>query len=161
MKLSPLQMAFYKLGEFSLSPRMGIDPEQESLALIDGMSAHLEIHEEEPVDGEEDVASWSVMLFLEFVPPEGDHSPYEFSIGLLGSFKCPKVLPSGLEPRRLVGVNGSSMLYGIARELIQTISEKSMWGRLNLPTMSFTNYEEMILPDDRGAADSDTAALAG
>ncbi len=161
MKLSPLQMAYYRLADFSLTPRSGIDTGEDSFEWIEEMQVYLEVYEEEEEANGEDIATWGVTLGLAFTGQEGDNSPYDFKIALLGTFKCPRTLPSGLEAERLVGVNGSSMLYGVARELIQTISEKSVWGRLTLPTMSFTNYKELIQPDGIFAADSNTRALAG
>ncbi len=162
MKLSPLQLAYYRLADFSLTPRLGINPEEDSFEMLDRIEAYLEIYEEEDESDPEDIATWGVTLGLVFAPEEDDKcSPYEFKVALLGTFKCSKVLPAGLDAERLVGVNGSSMLYGIARELIQTISDKSVWGRLTLPTMSFTDYKEMIVPEDGAADDSATNALAG
>ncbi len=48
----------------------------------------------------------------------------------------------------MVGINGTSVIYGIARELIQSLTEKSFWGALTLPTMSFTDFREM-LPEEQ------------
>ena len=109
------------------------------------MKASLELHH----DVEDDSAgttAWTTSLLLEFTPTDGDNSPYKFRVGLFGVFRCAKNLPPGLDAEKMVGINGTSVLYGIARELIQSLTEKAFWGGLTLPTMSFTDFREM-LPD--------------
>lgn len=160
MKLSPLQMAYYRLADFSLTPRVGITIEDEPYSNLEEMEAFLEIYQEGEDGDFNDVETWGVTLGLMFKADEQyKFSPYDFKIVLFGTFKCAKNLPQGLKVERLVGVNGSSMLYGVARELIGTISEKSIWGRLTLPTMAFTDYKDMIVAQDVAAADASTNSL--
>ena len=144
MKLSPLQLGYYRVVELSVASRMEIDRDQPVSAVIcSEMKASLELHH----DVEDDSAattSWTTSLRLEFTPPEGDNSPYEFRVGLFGFFRCAKNLPPGLDAEKMVGINGTSVLYGIARELIQSLTEKALWGSLTLPTMSFTDFREML-----------------
>lgn len=148
MKLSPLQLAYYRVVELSVSARLEIDRDQpESHAICDEMQASLEVHHDEDEDSEE-TSSWTVSLQLEFTPVDDDNSPYEFRVGLFGVFRCAKTLPSGLDAERMVGINGTSVIYGVGRELIHSLTEKSLWGALTLPTMSFTDFREM-LPEEK------------
>lgn len=146
-------MAYYKVVELSVASRMNIDQNQPtSEAICSEMKASLELHH----DAEDDSAAttaWTTSLLLEFTPPDGDNSPYEFRVGLFGAFRCAKNLPPGLDAEKMVGINGTSVLYGIARELIQSLTEKAFWGGLTLPTMSFTDFREM-LPDDNAVEDT-------
>lgn len=73
--------------------------------------------------------------------------PYDFQVALLAEFFCAKSLPANLDAETIVGINGTSLAYGIARELIHTLTEKSMWGGLTLPTMTFSNFRELLDPE--------------
>lgn len=148
MKLSPLQLAYHRVVELSVASRLEIDRDQPASALIcSEMKASLNLHH----DLEDDSAAttaWTTSLLLEFTPPDDDNSPYEFRVGLFGVFRCAKNLPPGLDAEKMVGINGTSVLYGIARELIQNLTGNALWGSLTLPTMSFTDFREMLPKND-------------
>lgn len=146
MKLSPLQLANYRIIELSVAARTEFDSDQAvSESICNELSALLDFHHDVESESEETTA-WNTSLLLEFNPAKKDNSPYEFRVGLVGFFRCAKNLPPGLDAERMVGINGTSVLYGIVRELIQSLTEKALWGSLILPTMSFTDFREM-LPD--------------
>jgi preprotein translocase subunit SecB len=148
MKLSPLQLAYYRVTKCSVTARPEYESEEDgSDAILDQMRATLDV-QHAPEDDSEHTSAWLVGLCLEFRPEANENCPYEFRIELFGIFQCSKELPGGLDAERLVGINGSSIIYGIARELLLGITEKSMWGGLTLPTMSFTDFREMLRDDD-------------
>jgi preprotein translocase subunit SecB len=156
MKLSPLQLAYYRVTKCSVTARPEYEEDKdESDLILDQMRATLDVEHSAEEDSEH-TSVWLVGLCLEFKPKADENAPYEFRIELFGIFQCAKDLPAGLDAERLVGINGSSIVYGIARELLLGITEKSMWGGLTLPTMSFTDYREM-LPDDESFHAADTA----
>jgi preprotein translocase subunit SecB len=148
MKLSPLQLAYYRVTQCSVSSRPEYDPEQdESDTILDQIHASLDVERLEEADTEHTLG-WFVGLCLEFSPAAEQNVPYDFRIDLYGNFHCTKELPAGMDAEQLVGINGSSILYGIARELVQSITEKGMWGGLTLPSMSFTDYKDMLRESD-------------
>lgn len=63
-------------------------------------------------------------------------APYTFDIAVQGVFKLAEDFEC--EDRRdLVRVNGSAMLYGAIRDMLQQITARSMLGTLLLPAMHF------------------------
>lgn len=148
MRPSPLQLASYRLLDIKVTARSEIDPSLEDFdALLDGIHASLDLAHEEDRDTE--VSScWSVFLALRFEARPEDHSPYDFHVVLLADFFCAKNLPENLDQETLVGVNGTSITYGIARELILSLTEKGLWGALTLPTMTFLNFQELLESGD-------------
>ncbi|WBE25055.1 protein-export chaperone SecB [Denitrificimonas caeni] len=63
-------------------------------------------------------------------------APYTFDIAVQGVFKLAESFTC--EDRRdLVRVNGSAMLYGAIRDMLQQITARSMYGTLLLPTLHF------------------------
>ena len=144
MRLSPLQLANYRLLDIKVTARSGIDPSLENFdALLDEIHASLDLAREEERDTE-DSSCWSVFLALRFEARPEEHSPYDFHVVLLAEFFCAKQLPENLDQETLVGVNGTSITYGIARELILNLTEKGLWGGLTLPTMTFINFRELL-----------------
>ena len=148
MKLSPLQLSFYQVMELSVAYRSEHDPDKpEPDTICHGMEAYLHVDRDQSHESYENTC-WHVALRLSFQPLDDDNSRYSFVAGLLGVFFCANETPKGLDAETLVGVNGTSILYGIARDLILTISEKGPWGALTLPTMSFTDFRTMLENDE-------------
>jgi len=161
MKLSPLQLAYYRVVELSVSTRFDIDPmTNPSDAIQNQIDATLQFNHDVEEDDEE-TSAWTINLSLDFVPEEKDNSPYEFHVGLFGVFRCSNILPAGLDAERMVGINGTSVIYGIARELIHGITEKSLWGDLTLPTMSFTDFREMLPKEESNIEDRPRSSITG
>lgn len=148
MKLSPLQMAYYRVTKYSVTALPEHDPEHDDIdALMEHMHVMLNLEHMEEGDTEY-TTEWLVGLGIDFDPSPEDKAPYAFRTDIFGIFSCAKELPPGMDAEKLVGINGSSMLYGITRELLLGITEKSMWGGMFLPSMSFTDYKDMLKLDD-------------
>jgi hypothetical protein len=148
MHPSPLQLIAYRLFDIQVTSRTGFEPDQEDTdSILDEMVAQLDMHEDVEKRSE-GCTFWTVFLDLGFEGSPGKHTPYDFRVSLLTEFLCAAPLPAKLKDETIVGVNGTSIAYGIARELIQTLTEKSVWGALTLPTMSFTNFRELLPPAD-------------
>ena len=70
--------------------------------------------------------------------------PYKLQITLVGVFDG-RQLP---EEKRdaLVAVNGASMLYGVAREILLGLTSRAVQGAVMLPTVEFSQLAEQIKP---------------
>lgn len=67
--------------------------------------------------------------------------PYSWSVEILGTFN---VLVEGSDEdlARLVTVNGNSMLYGILREVIRSLTAQGPYKAEMLPSVSFFNRDQ-------------------
>ena len=63
-------------------------------------------------------------------------APYTFDIAVQGVFQLAADFECK-DRRDLVRVNGSAMLYGAVRDMLQQITSRSMLGTLLLPTLHF------------------------
>ena len=63
-------------------------------------------------------------------------APYTFDIAVQGVFKLAEDFACD-DRHDLVRVNGSAMLYGAIRDMLQQITARSMLGTLLLPTLHF------------------------
>jgi preprotein translocase subunit SecB len=78
--------------------------------------------------------------------------PYKLQITLVGVFDG-RQLPE--EKREaLVAVNGASMLYGVAREILLGLTSRAVQGAVMLPTVEFSQLAEQIKPAVVGPTDS-------
>jgi preprotein translocase subunit SecB len=84
---------------------------------------------------------WSIEMSITQEIREGINFPYKFNITVLGFFTCLQPFQSPLQEEGFVKTNGSSMLYGIAREIIRSLTASGPWFGLLLPTLSFAEKE--------------------
>ena len=150
MKLSPLQMTRCVVTNIGCAANQQFDPEKE----IQGALEHFFINAKaSPVEPEIGVKehSWSVELEIIQKKAEGTNYPYDFNISIFGFFTCKDgILPTEKETQ-FVQVNGCSMLYGMAREHIRSLTATGPWGAIILPTMSFYEQKEQPKKEDSAA----------
>lgn len=136
MKKSPLQLVRYMVSDISCTTNPGYSPEAELEHRADQFDVRTNVSR---FDESEDplVHPWSVeMTITQQVGPK-QNFPYSFKLSLLGLFECRPTEHGPRDEGMFVKVNGCSILYGAARELIRSITAVGSWGDLILPTVSF------------------------
>jgi len=84
---------------------------------------------------------WRVILQLRIVGVEGEKEPpYLGQIVAEGQYSVHEKYPH--DPERLIRITGSSMLYGVIREMIATVTARGPHGMLTLPSVSFFENEK-------------------
>lgn len=85
---------------------------------------------------ESDPRDFIIRLAVVIDNKEGKKAPYDIDIGIAGMFN---VLPSLPIERRedLVTVNGASILYGVIREIVLSLTSRFSKGSITLPGMNF------------------------
>ncbi len=80
---------------------------------------------------------------------EGKTCPYQLNLGISGVFEW-------LDPRTsfearcdLIVVNGASLLYGAIREMVSTVTARSVCGPLMLPALSFKDNAPSLRKEDK------------
>ena len=84
--------------------------------------------------------------------------PYHFKIKLVGLFRC-HYGQADVDAEAFVRTNGSSILYGIARETLRSITSVGPWGDMLLPTVSF--YAPEALPEKAESVEKPKSRKAG
>ena len=98
----------------------------------------------------------TIELTLTGGPKEpGAAFPYQFEIGYIGIFDG-RELPEA-QRENLVMVNGTSMLYGIARETLLGLTARSEKGAMMLPSVHFAHLAQQ---GEKEAAEAAQAAVA-
>jgi preprotein translocase subunit SecB len=140
MKLSPLQLIRYVVTSIGCTANPKYIPEKEIQGAFEQYSINPKaslLEPEKNVPGH----SWFVELEVNQKKKEGLNFPYEFHISMFGIFTCEGGELDLEKETRFVQVNGSSMLYAMAREHIRSLTAAGPWDPIILPTMSFYDKE--------------------
>ena len=84
---------------------------------------------------------YAVFLNLEMRAPEGKNTPYAIKMEMFGYFQVPDEMPEELR-EKMVKTNGSSILYGAAREIIREMTSRGIFRKIYFPTVSFARIEK-------------------
>ena len=139
MRPSPLQLRHVLYKKVSVIPHSPIDSETPVRAVgfeFDGINIQAKIGIGQKVGQEDDPRDFIVNLEIKIDGKEGKPAPYLIDIGVVGVFN---VLPSLQKEKRkdLVTVNGASILYGVIREIVLSLTSRFAIGPMTLPGMNF------------------------
>ena len=143
MKHSPLQLLRYLAPEISCSANLAFDPSKECDNALEQLSVNAIVGQQQAPENAPG-HSWSVEMKVSQKLKDGQNFPYKFDLSLIGLFLCKDGFPAPADEEQFVRVNGSSMLYGAARELVRSLTSRGPWGELFLPTLSF--YDKAAKP---------------
>src|SRR5690606_17631438 len=75
------------------------------------------------------------------------NAPYSFSVEVIGFFQCHNVAVESQE--RFIEIQGSSVLYGMARDALLDVMTKGPFDSVFLPLVSFYRNGEKSKPTNR------------
>lgn len=85
---------------------------------------------------------WQVNLKVHLLDNMGKNFPYLFSIKLVGFFRVGEFK----DKPNLVGINGTSILFSSAREILLSLTGRGQHPAINLPTVRFKYVAEQAVP---------------
>ncbi|MGJ8650769.1 MAG: hypothetical protein ACSHX4_10455 [Opitutaceae bacterium] len=132
---SPLELERYFVSDQAVTARDVFSPDKEIETRVEEYSVtneaiRLPAAEDQP-------EKWQVSVHIKHQPAAKTNFPYDFRLTIVGIFRCiiDKAEPTHIE--RLMKINGSSMLYGMSREIIRANTERGPWSGIVIPTYSF------------------------
>jgi preprotein translocase subunit SecB len=142
VQLSPLQLLEYTFDGVSVMPVDGYQADPEfapSLVFFPGKLAMSVETGLVLLDEQDKYSDFGVKLILRVGPKEGAQAPYNIQISIRGTVRMHLILVKGqAEERRIRAlVNGTSLLYGSAREMVSAITSRSVYGSFLLPSLNF------------------------
>jgi preprotein translocase subunit SecB len=131
MKAAPITLESYCVTEVTLTANEDFDPTK-------APDLDLESFKITPayLSDEKDKRRWQVTLRIQHQFTPEAPAPYAFALALAGLFAVHPDVPEEMI-ERVVKSNGSSMLYGAAREIIRSITAQAPFGQVILPSLSF------------------------
>ncbi len=148
MKISPLQLEHSLIEDIVLTPARGAKEFCESLNIETGPSFSR---------NDKDPTRWQVGLAIRF-SGEGDKpAPYDGAIRVIGWFRIVAEKMPEEKQLELVSINGPSILYSTAREVIAGLTARGINGLFLLPSVSFSDVR---IKAERKADKKETQATA-
>lgn len=132
MKLSPIQLLNYHVTSLNLEACASFDGDKP----MDLDPDDLDVSAQTKLIDDGDNPQWAVSLDLRFEPGKEKNSPYRLAIKMVGLVSAiPKKVDESLN--HAVGVNGPSMLFGAAREILRDATARGPNGPIIIPSASF------------------------
>ncbi len=156
MILAPLQLSDYWLDSLHVRTNPDFDPNREADLEVDSMEVKSDLKLLKSANKEEAGTVWMVFLEIRQSMPEGKNIPYEFSLEMCGIVAAhPSLIDETLE--RSVQVNGPSMLFGAAREILRAATGRGPYAPVIIPS---TNFFQRI-PKSQALPEPPPAITAG
>jgi len=146
MKLSPIQLEAYVLADLSYRANQEHKPDQPTTYREEDIAV-----DHNCVRTDKDAQVWTATLSLRIQPRAEANAPYYISLQLSGSVRAlPELQSDNVE--LLIRVNGASLLYGVAREVVRQVTSIGPFAPLLIPSVTFR-------PDSTAVAAEPTPAL--
>ena len=140
--IAPLDCDHYYISKVLLESNLGYDPEKSTELPLSSLKIDSNVKRCESHKGS---VLWHLTLSVSQKVSKAKNAPYNFCIELVGDFRVHPNFPED-KAQRLIEVNGSSILYGVAREMLRTLSCGGPFGGMLLPTMSFASHNDFLKP---------------
>ena len=132
MKLSPIQLLDYHVTSISVEACASFKRDKP----MDLDPADLSVSAQTKLLDDGDEPRWAVSLALRHEPTEGKNVPYRLSIDMVGLVTAvAKKADDAIN--HAVEVNGPSMLFGAAREILRDATARGPHGPIIIPSASF------------------------
>lgn len=131
-----LQLQDYWVNSIQVSANNAFEPGKPidvDLSAIE-VDSHVELFKSD--NAEEAGTAWMVFLEISQSTPEGKNIPYEFKLDITGLVAAhPALKAEQLE--RAIQVNGPSMLFGAAREILRAATGRGPYAAVIIPSTNF------------------------
>jgi len=138
MRPSPIQLKHAIYEKVLVCPHAGVPLAQAKGREFDfeGVNVRTSVKTALKQGQKDDPRDFLIRLNIGIDNKTGKKAPYDIDVGVVGVFN---VLPSLPIERRedLVTVNGASILYGVIREIVLSLTSRFASGPLTLPGMNF------------------------
>ena len=132
MQLAPLQLTDYFVHSIQVEAAPGFDSSRDTDLDIDA----LEVEQDCAPIGTGDDRRFAVQMTIRQQLVEGMNIPYSYEIRLVGFIEVHPKFPEA-KVLRAVEVNGPSMLFGAAREILRAATGRGPYGPVLIPSATF------------------------
>lgn len=162
MQLSPLQLLEFAFEEVSVKPVLGFEGKRHEPGFVTA-PGNLRMRADTGIALLAEHAKYSdfgLKLLLSVEPKDANSAPYEATVGVKGTFRMHQMddMKDADERRTRALVNGVSILYGLVRDMVCTVTSRSIHGQMLLPTLNFSSLAAQGPELIEGAADARPAA---
>lgn len=146
MQLSPLQLLEYTFEGFSVTLTPDYDNTKRDPSAVVAPS-NMTLESEcgiADIQDKDAFSDYALKLILKVTPAGKASAPYSLAVAVRGVFRMHRISDEKDLPDRKnrALVNGISILYGVAREMVTTVTSRSAYGQMLLPTLNFTQLAQ-------------------
>lgn len=153
MKPAPINLLEYFVTDLALSA----NPEFATERPIETKEGDFDVKvRQQPAPKAADDHRWQVTLEIIHQSVQGTNVPYAFRVVMVGFFKSESYVKTEDE-ERMVRIQGASVLYGMAREIVRAMTGRGPHRPVILPTVSFYDAKPSQ-PASAPAPEDSTAA---
>lgn len=143
MQLSPLQLMECVIEGVSIMPVDGFDNAQRDPSVVFALDG-MQLQSEAGISALQETAPYSdyrLSFTLSLSTKAEAPTPYNVRVSVVGSVR---MHGGGTQDQRqkLVLVNGVSLLCGVVRDLVASVTSRARYGQLLLPTLNFAKLAE-------------------
>jgi preprotein translocase subunit SecB len=136
MTQAPLQLLDYWVNFIQVRANTEFDPEQPPQLASIAIDLAADVQPLSVEDPEKNGTVWLVTLRIEQPPIKGKNIPYTFVLEMQGQVAAHPSL-EGEELQRAIQVNGPSMLFGSAREILRAATGRGPFAPIIIPSTNF------------------------
>ena len=146
MQLSPLQLLEYTFESFSVNLTPDYDNSRRDPSAVVAPS-NMTLESEcgiADIQEKDAFSDYALKLVLKVAPSEQASAPYSLAVAVRGIFRMHRMNDEKDLPDRKSRalVNGISILYGVAREMVTSVTSRFAYGQMLLPTLNFTQLAQ-------------------
>lgn len=142
MKAAPISLEKYFATDLAFTANPRFDAAQPVEAREEDFQVNVSA---KPQPAAAEARRWQVELSIMRQPAKETNFPYAFRVVLVGQFKVePWVKPEHEE--RMISIQGPSVLFGMAREIVRAITGRGPHPPVLLPTVSFYEQQPAAQP---------------
>lgn len=134
--ISPLEVIDYHVKGMSFEANLKCDKSKPYQLDLDDVVITNEV-----VKIKDNKDRYGVILNLEIKAPENKNTPYAIKLDMYGFFQVPEGMPEEIR-EKIVKTNGTSILYGAAREIIKEMTGRGEFRSILIPTASFAELRK-------------------
>jgi len=131
MKAAQIELTNYFVSDLQFTANHGFDAEKPSTIAIEDLQAT-----SQATPKEDDPRSWQITLRIALNAPVERNAPYSFTVEIIGFIHvADSVKDDRIE--RFVRINGTSLIFSAAREIVRAVTSRGPFKALLLPTVTF------------------------
>ena len=141
--IAPLEVVDYYVRAMSFEVNLKCDKNKPYQLDLEDVEINNEL-----VQMKNDKDGYAVILNIDIKAPKSKNTPYAIKLEMYGYFNVPKKMPEEIRDK-IVKTNGTSILYGAAREIIKDMTARGGYRPILIPTASFAELKNENEPTQR------------
>ena len=131
MRAAQVQITNYFVSELQFTANRSFDVSKPSVVTVDDLQVHTTATAKD-----EERADWQITLRVALDAPPDQNAPYSFLLEMIGFIHVDESVSED-RTERFARINGTSLVFSAAREIVKAATARGPFPPLLLPTVTF------------------------